>query len=496
MVTDVMNEARGVELANRDWRLIVGGKRVASRSGKTFKNYSPVIEDNVCELPDGGAEDVAAAVEVGKRAIDKWNQQAPRVRGRYLRELASVLRAHKEELAALDAIDVGNAYTPMLGDVEVGADSLEFMADSAGVLSGEVYNDTTTHLHYTIREPFGVVARIVAFNHPLMFAIQKLGAPLVAGNAVILKPSDFSSLSALRIGELASEVMPEGLVSVLVGKGADLPRSIVRHPDIRRIGFIGSEPTGRAIQREAADVAVKDVSLELGGKNAIIVCNDVDVKAAARGVVKGMNFIGWQSQSCSSTSRLIVHKDIARELMAEVVKVIEEIRIGHPLHAKTQMGTMANLAQFEKTQRYIEKTREAGAEIATGGGRPAGVPTKGLYIEPTVFVNVPRTSAIAFEEVFGPVLSTFEWSDESDVISLANSVQYGLTGSIWTRDVVRAHRFAQQLHAGYIWINDASSHFNGLPFGGYKSSGIGKEESKEEVLSYSQMKSVHLALNI
>ena len=482
-------------VSDHEWKLVVGGEQKAALRGATFSNMSPVTEAEICQLPDGGADDVAAAVEAGRTASAEWAKRPPRERARIVRGLADIAREHKEELATLDAIDVGNAYTPMVQDVLIGADAIEFMADAALYLAGETYNDTSSHLHYTRREPFGVVARIVAFNHPVMFALQKIAAPLVAGNAVILKPSDFSSLSALWMGKLFSEALPKGLLSVLTGKGADLPRAIVAHPDIRRIGFIGSEMTGRAIQRDAADVAVKEVSLELGGKNAIIVTRDVDVKAAARGVVKGMNFIGWQSQSCSSTSRLYVHEDVADELLDEVVKVIADIRIGNPLHPDTQMGTLANQAQFDKTLHYITAAKEDGARLVTGGERPSSVhDEKGLYIQPTVFDGVPADARIAREEVFGPVLSTFRWSDEAEVVRLANSVRYGLTGAIWSNDISTAHRIAHQLETGYVWINDAASHFTGVPFGGYKGSGIGKEESVEELLSYSQVKTINLKL--
>jgi acyl-CoA reductase-like NAD-dependent aldehyde dehydrogenase len=477
------------------WRLIVGGEPVTAKSGKTYGNVSPVTEDVVCHVPDGGADDVEAAVKAGQAAVGAWSRRAPRERAAIVRKLAAIVREHKEELATLDAVDVGNAYTPMLQDVEWGADGLEFMADAALVLSGETYNDTTTHLHYTRHQPYGVVARIVAFNHPIMFAVQKIAAPLVAGNAVILKPSDLSALSALRMGELFQDALPKGLLSVLVGKGVELPRAIVRHPAIKRIGFIGSEATGRAIQRDAADVAVKEVSLELGGKNAIIICPDVDIAAAARGVVKGMNFIGWQSQSCSSTSRLFVHEAVADALLEEVVRVIAEIRIGNPLNPATQMGTLASQAQLEKTLGYIKAGKEDGARLVTGGARPASMQGQpGWYVEPTVFDNVGPNSRLAMEEVFGPVLSVFRWTDEADMMRLANSVKYGLTGAVWTNDVFKAHRLAHELDTGYVWINDAAAHYTGVPFGGFKGSGYGKEESVSEVLSYSQAKTVHLKL--
>jgi len=477
------------------WRLIVGGAPAAAKSGKTYGNFSPVTESVVCQLPDGGVDDVDAAVRAGQAAVADWSRRPPRERAGIVRQLAAIVRSHKEELAALDAIDVGNAYTPMLQDVEWGADGLEFLCDAAIALAGQTYNDTSTHLHYTWHQPFGVVARIIAFNHPVMFAIQKIAAPLVAGNAVILKPSDISALSALRMGELFQDALPKGLLSVLVGKGPELPRAIVRHPAIKRIGFIGSEPTGRAIQRDAADVAVKEVSLELGGKNAIIVCPQVDIAAAARGVVKGMNFIGWQSQSCSSTSRLFVHEDVAAPLIEEMLRVIAEIRVGNPLDPATQMGTLASQAQFDKTMSYIQAGKEDGARLLAGGTRPASMQGQpGLYVEPTVFDGVGPDTRLAMEEVFGPVLSVFRWKDEGEVMKLANSVKYGLTGAVWSNDVFTAHRLAHELDTGYVWINDAAAHYSGVPFGGFKGSGIGKEESVEELLSYSQVKTIHLKL--
>lgn len=482
-------------VANHEWRLLIGGKLSRAQDGATYQNVSPITEEPICDVPDAAEADVDAAVDAGLQAAEAWRRTSVRDRAAVVRSFASVLREHRTQLAALDAIDIGNAYSYMLKDVDIGADGIEFMADVAFSLGGETFPATNTHLHYTLREPFGVVARIVAFNHPIMFAAQKIAAPLIAGNAVILKPSDASPLSALFMGELLAEQLPPGLLSVLVGKGPAAPRALVRHPDVRRIGFIGSEATGRAIQRDAADTGIKHVTLELGGKNAIIVCEDAPVQAAAAGVVKGMNFAGWQSQSCSSTTRLLVHESIAESLVAEVVKQVAAVRVGSPLKADVQMGTLASKAQYDKVQDYVAVASAEGARLIVGGGRPEGPEfDRGYFFAPTVFDGVEPDMRIAREEVFGPVLSVMRWADEDWAISVANSVDFGLTGAIWTQDISRAHRLAHRLNTGYVWINDAAAHFTGVPFGGYKGSGIGKEESVEELLSYSQTKSINVLL--
>lgn len=496
MASTVSNQADVSWVGTHDWRLVVGGRLVPASGGRTFAKESPVTEEAICEVPDAGEADVEAAVRAGQAAYEDWRHRPVRERASIVRGLADLVRAHREELAALDAIDVGNAYGLMLKDVELGADGMEFMADIAWHLSGEVLPATSTHLHYTRREPFGVTARIVAFNHPIMFAIQKVAAPLVAGNAVILKPSDASPLSALRMGEILAEALPEGLLSVITGQGVEAPRAIVRHPEVRRIGFIGSEPTARAIQRDAAEVAVKDITLELGGKNAMIVCPDVDVHAAAAGAVKGMNFFGWQSQSCSSTSRLLVHESVADELVEAIAERVAKIRIGSPLDADTEMGTLASRGQYDKTLQYIGIAQEEGARLVCGGGRPEGSGFEhGYYVSPTVLDGVEPGMRIANEEVFGPVLSVVRWRDEDEAVRIANQVGYGLTGAVWTRDIGKAHRLAHALDTGYVWINDAATHYTGVPFGGYKSSGIGREESVEELLSYTQIKTINTLLD-
>jgi len=476
------------------WKLIVGGERVEAASGRRFEKVSPIDRSVACTVPDADAADVDRAVAAAQRAQPAWAAVPVRERARLVRALAARLREHREELAALDAVDVGNAYTPMLQDVEWGADGMEFMAENAFELRGETLPANSTHFHYTKRVPYGVVARIVAFNHPIMFAAQKIAAPLVAGNAVILKPSDLSPLSALFMGELFADMLPKGLLSVLTGKGIEMPRALVRHPGVRRIGFIGSEPVGRTIQADAAAVAVKDVTLELGGKNAMLVCPDVDIGAAAAGVVKGMNFIGWQSQSCSSTSRLLVHEDIADALVEAVVALVDRIRIGNPLDPDTQMGTLANAAQYDKTLRYIGIAASEGAVQRTGGALTDGPFGAGYFVAPTVFDKVTPQMRIANEEVFGPVLSTIRWKDEDEAMRIANAVTYGLTGAIWTRDIDRAHRLADRMDAGYIWINDTAAHFTGVPFGGVKASGLGREESIEELQSYTTVKTFNQRL--
>jgi 2-formylbenzoate dehydrogenase len=483
-------------LLDRPWRLLIGGRLVDARSGARYVDESPMTEAPIAEVADADAADVAVAVEAASAGFEVWRRQAPRARAKVVRELAGVLRAHGDELAVLDAIDGGNPVTAMRGDVEFAADLMEMSADWALELKGQTIPASAEHLHYTVREPCGIVARIVPFNHPIMFSAAKIAAPLVAGNAVILKAPHQTPLSALRMGELFADVLPPGVLTVLSGSGAATGDAVVRHPAVRRIAFIGSEPTGRAIQRAAAETGVKHVTLELGGKNALIACPDADPDRVADAATAGMNFSWSQGQSCGSTSRLLVHADLADEVIDGVRRRAQSIRIGSPLDPTTEMGTLVDRRQYDKVMRCIEIGRNEEAELVTGGGRPSGSEFDvGYYVAPTVFKDVNPQMRIAQEEIFGPVLSVLTWTDEREAVRIANGVAYGLTASIWTNDISRAHRLAREMQAGYVWINGVGRHFWGTPFGGYKASGLDREESLEEVLGFTQVKTVHVVMD-
>jgi 2-formylbenzoate dehydrogenase len=480
---------------DRDWLLVIGGQRVPARSGQVFEDESPATEEVIATVPDGDEADVDAAVAVAGPAARAWRRVPARERGALVAELARALEEHADELTLLDAIDGGHPVTAMHTDVAIAASMLRLFAGLAIELKGSTIPATAEHLHLTVREPFGVVGRIIPFNHPLMFAAGKIAAPLVAGNAVILKPPESAPLSALRIGELFAPLLPPGVLSVVIGDGPAAGRAVARHPAIRRIGFIGSDATGRSIQRDAADAGVKDVTLELGGKNALIAFPDADPDQVASGAVAGMNFARSSGQSCGSTSRLLLHESIADQVLDHVVRRMAAIRVGSPLDPATEMGTMASRAQYDKALRYISVASGEGAELLAGGGRPAGLEhERGLFIAPTLLGGVRPDMRIAREEVFGPVLSVMTWKDEDEAVEIANSVDYGLTGSVWTNDIRRAHRVASALDAGYLWINGSSTHFPGVPFGGVKLSGVGREESLDELLSYTQLKTVNIML--
>ena len=297
------------------------------------------------------------------------------------------------------------------------------------------------------------------------------------------------------LGELAGEIFPPGVVNVVVGNGHQVPDRSVRHPDVRRIGFIGSEPTGRAIQRAAAETGVKQVTLELGGKNAMVVFDDADLDKAAAGAVFGMNFT-WSGQSCGSNSRLLVHRSIHDALVERIVKLVEARRIDNPLLDTSEQGTMINETQYDKSLRYIEIACSEGATVVTGGGPATGEHlAEGLFVQPTVLTGVRPDARIAQEEVFGPVLSVIPFDREDEAVEIANDVPLGLTGSVWTNDVTRAHRVALALEAGYTWINGSSYHFPNVPYGGVKGSGVGgREECLEELLSYTEIKVINVML--
>jgi 2-formylbenzoate dehydrogenase len=473
----------------RHWQMLIGGALVDAIGGRRYATVDPTTERILGHAPDSGAADVDMACRAALDAAPPWRALAPRARAAAVRSLAAIVRANAEELATLDALDLGSPLPMMRLDVERAADSLELFADWALELKGEVIPASGQHLHYTTREPFGVVGRIIPFNHPIMFAAGKIAAPLVAGNTVILKPAHQTPLSALRLGELVADALPPGVLNIVTGAGAEPGAAIARHPDVRRIAFIGSARTGRAIQAAAADVAVKQISLELGGKNAMLVLPDADLRQAAAAVVHGMNITASTGQSCGSTSRLLVAEDSAAQLTDLVVEHMSVLRIGDPLDLATDVGPLVTAEHAASVLGHIQRARDDGAVVRCGGGRPGHLP-KGFFVEPTVLTEVRPDMPIAGDEVFGPVLSILTYRDEREAVAIANGVEYGLTAAVWTRDLTRAHRLASELDAGYVWLNATSQHFPGLPYGGVKSSGIGREESLDELIGFTQVKSV------
>ncbi len=325
-----------------------------------------------------------------------------------------------------------------------------------------------------------------------MFVAGKSAAPLAAGNTIVMKPPEQAPLSSLRLAELIDGILPPGVWNLVPG-GREVGQVLASHPDVAKVALIGSVPTGRAVMKAAADT-LKPVLLELGGKNALIAFPDADLEAVSAAVVDGMNFT-WCGQSCGSTSRAFVHEKIYAQVLARVRQSIKRYKPGLPTDPRTTMGAIVSQAQYDKVLGYIEAGKQDGARLLVGGKRPDDPHlAKGFYVEPTVFADVTMDMRIAKEEIFGPVLSILKWNDEAKMLDQVNQVEYGLTCSIWTNDLVTAHRVAGEVEAGFVWINDVSKHFLGTPFGGYKQSGIGREEGIEELLSFTREKNIHINL--
>lgn len=484
-------EVKTESIAQTKWNVIIDGAPLMVAARYDVEN--PSSGRVLASVPDCSDEDVDRAVRAAEHAQVAWAALPPRARAAQLRAFASVVREHKEELATLDAIDGGFPLVMMRRDVDAGLELMDIFADMALELGGRTI-PVSENLHFTTNEPYGVVARIGAFNHPIFFALAKIAAPLIAGNAVILKAPDQTPLSSLRLAELALGVLPSNLLITISGRGAVSGRAIVQHPSIRRIGFIGSTETGRSIQRDAATAGVKHVSLELGGKNAQIVFADADIEAAAQGAVAGMNFTWTAGQSCGSTSRLLVHSAIAEEVISRVAELVGAIRVGHPLDDTADMGPLVSEAQYRKSADAVTKAIGEGARLVTGGGRPDHLGTDGWFFNATVLADVAPGSFIEQTEIFGPVLAVITFDSDEEALQIANGVEYGLTATIWSADITRALTMARRVEAGYVVVNGASRHYWGLPFGGVKASGVGREESLEELLSYTEVKATTVVL--
>src|SRR6266853_1752036 len=447
-----------------------GGTWHEPKNGRYAEQTNPGTGNSLGRAADSGAEDIDAAVRAAKAAFAEWRRVPPLERARMLKGIARVLRENAGELAMIDSADCGNPISEMIGDANVAAAQVEFFAGLVTEMKGHSIPQGPDRLNFSVREPLGVVGRIVPFNHPFMFIAGKAAAPLAAGNTIVMKPPEQAPLSSLRLAELIDGLLPPGVFNLVPG-GKEAGAALASHPGVAKIALIGSVPTGKAVMRAAADT-LKRVLL----------------------VVGGMNFT-WCGQSCGSTSRAFIHEKIHDAVIERIKVRIQRWKPGIPTDPATTMGAIISKTQFDRVISYIASAKSEGARLITGGGPPSDPAlAKGFYIEPTVFADVKPTMKIAREEIFGPVVGVFRWSDEAAMLEQVNAVEYGLTASIWTNDLGTAHRAAGNVEAGFIWINDVSKHFLGVPFGGYNQSGIGREECLEELLSFTQEKNININL--
>ncbi|SEH64105.1 betaine-aldehyde dehydrogenase [Halopenitus malekzadehii] len=480
---------RNIELSVVE-KMYIDGSFVESDS--VFEATSPSTGDTLGEIPNASTDQVDMAVTAAQRASDEWKEWSVWERRDALEKFATVFEDAATELTNLDVADNGSSIAKMKDDAEKGAMALRFFAGLGTEMKGETVPVSPDTLDYTLREPYGVVGGIIPFNHPAAFVARKIGPAVMAGNGIVIKPSEHTSLSALYVGHLIDEVdvFPDGLINIVTG-GPEVGEHLVKHRNVRMITLIGSPNTGKAVMRGAAE-NVSNVMLELGGKNPNIVFPDVDPATAADGAVDGMS-LTWQGQSCGSGSRLLVHDDVYDEVVDGVVRRFGSLNVGDPFDPETEMAAIVSEPQFEKVRSYVETAKEEGAELLTGGSVIEEF-EDGYFFEPTVFAVEPQMT-IAQEEIFGPVLSVLSWNDYDDMIEVANDVDYGLTASVWTNDLRTAHRTVKKLEAGYIWVNQHGSHYLGAPFGGFKESGNGKNESIEELLEHTREKNVNIMMD-
>ncbi len=471
----------------REYGLFINGESVEPASGEIRELREPATGALLARAAMAGEPDVDRAVEAARAALEgPWAKTPPNDRSRLMHALADAIVANRKELTELETRNVGKALTSVKGEVAVSAENFRWYASAIASIGGRTTPIGSSILAYTLKEPVGVAGQIVPWNYPIMMAAWKLAPALAAGCTVVFKPDPSTPLTVLRVAELAAEVgIPPGVINIVPGDGPTTGAYLVRHPGIDKVAFTGSTATGSEIMRLCSE-PVKRLSLELGGKSPNLVFADANLDAAVPSSVYAIYYAA--GQSCDARSRVLVEKPLYDEFVSRFTETAAKMRTGDPLDEETQMGSLISQAHRDKVHRFVEAGRSEGAEVVTGGEPVDG---DGAFYPATVLAGVDNSMTVAQEEIFGPVVTVIPFEDEAEALRIANDVKYGLTATVWTNDPGRGHRLARQIKSGVIGINLPNTAFPGLPFGGYKQSGFGREGSLETIEMYLETKAVY-----
>jgi len=474
-------------------RLIIDGKAVDAASGATFTTVNPATEEPITTVAEAGPEDVDRAVKAARAAVDgPWAKMKPIDRSRVLWKLGDLVLEHADELARLETLDNGKPiFESRHVDIDMVARCFHYFSGWATKIAGATTPVNPALFTYTLREPVGVVGAIIPWNFPMIMVGWKAAPALAAGNSIVVKPAELTPLTAIRIAELALEAgVPPGVFNVLPGKGRIAGEALVRHPGVAKLSFTGSTEVGTHLMRTAAET-LKRLTLELGGKSPNIVFADADLDAALKGATTGI-FYG-KGEVCGAGSRLLVEKTIYDDFVAKLAERAKKLVPADPMDPKTRLGSLVSRAQMDKVLGYVESGIQEGAKLVAGGQRQP-VNGKGAFVQATVLAGVHNRKRGAQEEIFGPVLSVIPFDGVDDAVALANDVPYGLAAGVWTRDVKKAHTVARRLAAGTVWVNMYNFYDPGMPFGGVKGSGFGRDLGEACLHEYTQVKSVWMNL--